>query len=70
MKTLSEPDYWPDGWIEIGTRVTLDTGYDDTFGETMEETSNSPVSYKPFRKVVRVRWADGSESIEDIDDIY
>ena len=39
-------------------------------GVTIESVSSSPTEANPYRKVVRVRWNDGSESIENVEDLY
>lgn len=44
----------PDGFLE---------------GATIEPVSTSPTSNNPNRVVVRVRWADRSETIENVDDL-
>lgn len=59
--------------IEKGQTVAIDTinqasGY--LLGKTIEEVCSSPCNSDPERKVVRVRWEDDSETIENVKDLY
>lgn len=54
----------------IGTEVYMDTNDDYISGRTMEKPSTSPTERNPNRIVVRIKWADKSESIENLDNLY
>ncbi len=41
----------------------------EIYGKTIEEVCPSPTERNPNRMVVRVKWADKSESIENIEDL-
>ena len=52
-----------------GQRVTMMVGGDFIDGKTIESVSLSPTEKNPDRIVVRVKWDDKSESIENINDL-
>lgn len=56
--------------MKKGTYVSLTVDGEDLFGTTIENESNSPTEKEPDRMVIRVKWEDGSESIERVDALY
>lgn len=56
--------------MEKGTPVFMILESGDISGITIENESTSPTQKEPDRKVIRVRWEDGSESIERVDALF
>jgi hypothetical protein len=55
--------------MKTGTNVSMIVFGDWIDGRTIENKSNSPTAKNPDRKVIRVRWDDDSETIENISDL-
>jgi hypothetical protein len=56
--------------MKKGTKVCMDHGNSVIYGTTIEEVCPSPTERNPAREVVRVKWADGSETIEPVSELY
>lgn len=56
--------------MAIDTTVQMFDGNYDITGVTMEKPCKSPTAKDPNRLVVRIKWEDGSESIENLHDLY
>lgn len=56
--------------MKKGTYVSMYVEGEDIFGTAIEDESNSPTEKEPYRTVIRIKWDDGSESIERADALY
>lgn len=56
--------------MKKGTYVSMYVDGEDIYGTTIEDESNSPTQKEPDRTVIRIKWEDGSESIERTDALY
>jgi len=56
--------------MKKGTHVSMYLDGIDLFGITIENESSSPTEKEKDRMVIRVKWEDGSESIERVDSLY
>lgn len=52
------------------TKVSMEVNDTWIDGVTMEDACASPTERNPNRMVVRVKWDDKSETIENIDSLY
>ena len=55
--------------MKKGTKVSAFFREEYIDGITIEDEASSPTIREPKRKVVRVRWDDGSETIENTADL-
>jgi hypothetical protein len=66
-KNLSIMKTWKKG--EEVSLITQD-GNDIFTGKTIENESESPINGDPFRRVVRIQWEDGTQTIENTKDLF
>ncbi len=55
--------------MKKGTKVDMFFNEEYIYGITIENEASSPTTKDPERKVIRVRWDDGSETIENVADL-
>lgn len=58
--------------MKKGQHVSMDIRdeYTVLMGVTIEDACHSATQRDPERMVIRVRWEDGSETIENVNDLY